>query len=302
MKVQTTENSEPKKLTDICETIRTASTEKLKVGDHNDLVKNAILLASQENSYRAVQQIALALFASRKYRLSQHHRLLEVVLIAAAREATASELSNNDLNLSQEALIAVLQNAWQEWKKGYKLDDKTYEAQPQPYNGILCDENPEKLITITHAGGLSHIQLFLKGKSKGYALDHYKGKFPGYGITVCPGKHNKMKARAYAYAIRAASKCCDVPAVMTAQIQVKYLVATPNSSYECGLRKEHVDKLQNIEVKEYSYDEFKLQDCVGEIEYIFDETLEAYNDKFQEELEAVRQFALPPLNPSNFTI
>jgi len=301
MKQRTLKANVSTKLADLCEQIRTASTAELKAGSHNKLVEQAILLASQEDNYCAVQQVAFALFPGRQYMYSQHHRLLELMLIAAAREAVLGELNKNGLTLSHKSLMAVLQSAWQEWQEKFSLQDQDdHEAKPQPYNGIYKTGDDEQLITVTCGGGHFYIQLFLDGKSKGYALDHYKGTFPGYGVYVCPGANNPMVGRAPAYAVRGASRSCDIPVIMTAQIPVKYLVATPNSTYECGLPAEHVDKLQNISMKPNSYDCFSLKDCVGEIEIIFDETLNVYDDEIREELQSVYLFALPPLKGLHF--
>lgn len=98
--------------------------------------------------------------------------------------------------------------------------------------------DPDEMIKISHGGGLNHINEFLSGRSKGYALEG-----PGRGIQVSPVD----LGRDGFYSLRA-PKFFDEPAMLHAEIQAKYLDAAPNA-YEAGLRYEYVQHLRNVKVE-----------------------------------------------------
>jgi hypothetical protein len=274
----------------ICTEILKTPVEKLKSGECNELIETAIQCAAGANHYDIVRKVAFALFSGRKSMFSQHQRLLNYVLIAASREEALSELTNQGLSLSHKSLVSVLRQAWNDWKKEERHITQDLVAKPRIYEGIYNDGDVDKLITVTYGGGYEYLNAFLKKVAKGYALDHYKGEFPGYGIYVCPGGKNPMANRSYAYALRASCNSFDVPVVLKAEVAIKYLVATPNSSYECGLPTEHVDKLQIISMTKYPYEKFNLKECFGELEMVFNEIFDEYADEVKQELLSVYDF------------
>ncbi len=112
------------------------------------------------------------------------------------------------------------------------------------------NKNPDGYVTITHGGGRRHLDDFLKGRSIGYDLE--KG---GKGIEVSPQEDLNYKSdRAYLYARRAAKYHLDDPAIMTAKIKRKYLLAA-NNEYEAGLPPENVKYLKDIQIKDLPKDD-----------------------------------------------
>jgi hypothetical protein len=88
-------------------------------------------------------------------------------------------------------------------------------------------------VPFIHGGGHRHIQAFLEGKSKGYALENDYRK----GIQVHaqnPGGINPQEdqlGRTNRYANRAASHYFDSPAMLQGSIKAKHLL-NANNAYE----------------------------------------------------------------------
>jgi len=228
--------------------IRAASIEDIRAGKFDDHIRQAIEYAITINYAHNFRALAFALYAGRQRpSMTINLQLLTLFMVGL----------NCGVHICKISFQFILQNAWKDIKEKYTRPE-VMQSEPTPVTfGRYTDpdqnsDNPEAYCTVNFGGGHGFIQEFLAGKNKGYALDCIANKFPGYGIYVTPIRSG-YQYRAYNYALRAATLCCDIPAVITAKISQKYLVKTPNSSYEIGVPAEHYDKLFDVQMTKLSF-------------------------------------------------
>jgi hypothetical protein len=104
---------------------------------------------------------------------------------------------------------------------------------------------PEDYVTVSHGGGVRHLEEFFGGKTPGYRLEE-----GGVGIQVSPANKElvgELDELSKMYATRAANASMDTPAVATFRIKAKYLDAATND-YEAGLRPDFIDKVKSLKI------------------------------------------------------
>ncbi|MDQ2994801.1 MAG: hypothetical protein M3R00_07665 [Pseudomonadota bacterium] len=247
-KSQLFDNDALEEVQQLVKEIRYGSAHDFIEGKLDDKVKQAIQLVSKCNNLTLYKMLAYALFAVRQIALNPIElNLLRLILIGL----------DKGISIQIDTVNILFQSAWDVLKQKYTLPEE-YKAEPQPCQlGKYVDfdqnpQDPDALCTVNHGGGWRHIVEFLAGKSKGYALDDIQGKFPGFGIYVTPLRSG-YEARAYQYALRAATRCCDTPGIFTAKIAQKYLIKTPNAAYEVGVPFEHWDKFHAVKKVRLSF-------------------------------------------------
>lgn len=220
--------------------IREASSADLKAGAFDNEVMRAIDLVGGTNKIRDFREIATALFGGRYNEVGNYHLYFLRTMLIAIDQAVSVQITS---------LQVVMRESFKRWKELYRIPDML-QAEPQSCIGryIVSEEeknNPHAKVRLIHGGGLRFCRGVKAADIKGYRLDHVGNKFPGYGIYFAPMGAG-YDTRAYQYALRAATRNCDTPVLVTCEIEQQYLVKTPNSSYEVGVLDENFDKLENF--------------------------------------------------------
>lgn len=253
--------------------IRIASLADIKAGNLDVKVEQAIHFAthSELQAVATYQCLAYAMFSGRGDNFNIHLYLLRLMLVAL----------HNQVPIKSETFALLLQNAWNTMKEKCVIQGAT-KAEPQScllgkyVDGDQDPTNPDALCSVNHGGGWRHINDFLSGNSQGYPLDFLGDKFPGFGIYVTPA-NSGYSARAFAYALRAATRNCDTPAMFTAKIAQKYLVKTPNAAYEIGVPAEHFDKFLYVQIKQFKFSQYP--DSYAETDFLRRDVVSEYYEK-----------------------
>ena len=94
------------------------------------------------------------------------------------------------------------------------------------------------VLNVSHGGGFRFLKLILSGHHEGYRLEHQDAR----GIQVHPYSHDYSRLRYYGNYSRVGF---DTPAVITFDIEAKYLDGQPNA-YEAGVRSEFLEHASNF--------------------------------------------------------
>ena len=102
------------------------------------------------------------------------------------------------------------------------------------WNADKADIGPDTLLTVSHGGGLRHLDAFFKGHGQGY-VSEAGGR--GIFFTVHHPKYasEAHRTRDMDYATRSPIRYLDTPAIITGKIPAKYLKQVNHNSYEAVL-------------------------------------------------------------------
>lgn len=231
------------KFNQISDELYSAPSDRLVSGAFDESVEKCIQYASSVQNREMLERLAFVLFSgprSRKYFRDDDLKSASVALLLL--------FSYKSLKISD--VTFVLRLCFQNWKKAVKRSNRNFYAVdrtlsphvPWTFEGIDSEDE----IIITHAGGFHHINAFLQKKSFGYTLEN-----GGVGIQVNPTMATHAKCLVYAERT-SPSDHLDTPAILLATIKTKFLHRA-NNSYEAGLRSEHLEHLQNVQVIKLPY-------------------------------------------------
>lgn len=233
----------PETIDQLIDTLYSAPSDKLVSGEFDGSVEKVIQYASSVKNREMLERFAFVLFSgprSRKFVRDDDGKAYSacLLLLFSYKSSYIADITFT-LRLCFETWKTVMKRSGYAF---YPIDRTLSEHIPWEFEGI----DPEDEIIITHAGGFLHINAFLQKKSLGYTLEQ-----GGLGIQV--NATMATHAKSLIYAQRSGPRdSLDTPAILMATIKSKFLHRARNP-YEAGLRCEHLDYLQNVQVIKLPY-------------------------------------------------
>lgn len=168
---------------------------------------------------------------------------------AFVKELSELPLGHVNFALIEANKLAEQRDFWQNDKVFEEACKEGAEKRVRLKEVVKPYKETEKLVTITHGGGINSVLDFFSGVSMGYRLEGDSG----YGLQVsvdidsasenCVSKPltvvDKYSEKSFRH--------FDKPCILTAQIAAKYLEKAPNGS-EAGLKAAYIKHLKNVTI------------------------------------------------------